>query len=274
MSIKAEHKVILDKIVRLCQQEPCFKEELLRRFVHNPLLLSDNDQRMDEIYEYCIERIIKQQAQEFYRGFPFGIAELTSDFCRMETFRRKGNFVDFCMATYQQIEFVVNNICRDPQLDVAIKRMWGLSSVVNGGKGPVLISNRCEKKKDGTKQKTIAELLLYRDRNGEIKIPDSIMDLIAICKTRVVVYFVGYKASLTQYNVNLYYVVDSCLRDLYQCRNLNHRGGLLSEKQEQILKREGSYCYKFMWALGQFMDMIRANYASINELIKYSETIK
>lgn len=273
MSIKAEHKVILDKIVRLCQQEPCFKEELLRRFVHNPLLLSDNDQRMDEIYEYCIERIIKQQAQEFYRGFPFGIAELTSDFCRMETFRRKGNFVDFCMATYQQIEFVVNNICRDPQLDVAIKRMWGLSSVVNGGKGPVLISNRCEKKKDGSKQNTIAELLLKKP-NGTIEIPDSIQNLTAINKTRVVVYFVGYKASLTIKEFKSYCDIDSCLRDLYWCRNLNHRGGLLSEKQQQILKGKSSYCYKFMWALTQFMDMIRDNYASINELIKYSETIK
>ena len=273
MSIKAEHKVILDKIVRLCQQEPCFKEELLRRFVHNPLLLSDNDQRMDEIYEYCIERIIKQQAQEFYRGFPFGIAELTSDFCRMETFRRKGNFVDFCMATYQQIEFVVNNICRDPQLDVAIKRMWGLSSVVNGGKGPVLISNRCEKKKDGSKQNTIAELLLKKP-NGTIEIPDSIQNLTAINKTRVVAYFVGYKASLTIKEFKSYCDIDSCLRDLYWCRNLNHRGGLLSEKQQQILKGKSSYCYKFMWALTQFMDMIRDNYASINELIKYSETIK
>lgn len=274
MSIRAEHKVILDKIVRLCQQEPCFKEELLRRFVHNPLLLSDNDQRIDEIYEYCIERIIKQQAQEFYLGFPFGIDELTSDFCRMETFRRKGNFVDFCMATYQQIEFVVNTICRDSQIDVAIKQMWGLSSVVNGGKGLGSISNRCEKKKDGTKHKTIAELLLFRDENGRITIPDSITNLAAICKTRVVVYFVGYKASLTTYESNTYYNFDSCLRDLYQCRNLNHRGGLLNEKQQQILKGKSSYCYKFMWTLAQFMDMIRTNYASINELIKYSETIK
>lgn len=73
MSIRAEHKVILDKIVRLCQQEADFKKELLNRVVQNPLLLSDNDQRMDEIYEYCIERIIKQQAQDFYMNFPFGI---------------------------------------------------------------------------------------------------------------------------------------------------------------------------------------------------------
>lgn len=270
MSIRSEHKVILDKIVRLCQQEPCFKEELLRRFVHNPLLLSDNDQRMDEIYEYCIERIIKQQAQDFYMNFPFGIEELTSDFCRMETFRRKGNFIDFCMATYQQIEFVVNTICRDSQLDMAVNRMWGLSSVVNGG----LISDRCEKKWDGSKQKTIAELLLFRDKNGKIIIPDSIMDLSAICKTRVAVYFVGYKASLTIKKFNSYCDIDSCLRDLYRCRNLNHRGGLLDEKQQQILKEKSSYCYKFMWALGQFMDMIRDNYASINELIKYAGTIK
>ncbi len=273
MSVKAEHKVVIDKIVRLCQQEADFKKELLNRVVQNPLLLSGDDKRIDEIYEYCIERIIKQQARDFYMNFPFGIEELTSDFCRMETFRRKGSFIDFCMATYQQIEFVVNTICRNSQLDIAVNQMWGLSSVVNVDNGLAVISSRCEKKKDGSKQNTIAELLLKKP-NGTIEIPDSIQNLTAINKTRVVVYFVGYKASLTIKEFKSYCDIDSCLRDLYWCRNLNHRGGLLSEKQQQILKGKSSYCYKFMWALTQFMDMIRDNYASINELIKYSETIK
>ena len=57
-----------------------------------------SNSKIDSIYELCIERIIHDQAVRFYNGFP--IEELKSsliaDFVRMEHFRRKDNFDDFC----------------------------------------------------------------------------------------------------------------------------------------------------------------------------------
>ena len=67
---------------------------------------AESNSKIDSIYELCIERIIHDQAVRFYNGFP--IEELKSsliaDFVRMEHFRRKDNFDDFCLAMYQQIE--------------------------------------------------------------------------------------------------------------------------------------------------------------------------
>lgn len=82
----------LDKIFQLTQQNTEFDVELRKRLnvaSANSAIL--DDERIEQIYEYCIEKIIRKQAKEFYADFPIKsiIPILEEDFIRMESFRRK-----------------------------------------------------------------------------------------------------------------------------------------------------------------------------------------
>ena len=107
-------KSTLDKIIRLTQQNAEFDKELrklLNMASANSVLLED--ERINQIFEYCIEKIIRQQAKEFYADFPLQSIKdiLIEDFVRMESFRRKDCFGDFCLSLYQQIECMTNRLC-------------------------------------------------------------------------------------------------------------------------------------------------------------------
>ena len=96
----------INKITRLTQQNAEFDMELRKQLnVASANSVLSDDERINEIYEYCIEKIIKQQANEFYEDFPLQSIKdiLIGDYIRMESFRRKDNFGDFCLSLYQQI---------------------------------------------------------------------------------------------------------------------------------------------------------------------------
>lgn len=60
----------IDKITRLTQQNAEFDMELRKRLnVASANSVLSDDERINEIYEYCIEKIIRQQAIEFYADF-------------------------------------------------------------------------------------------------------------------------------------------------------------------------------------------------------------
>ena len=111
----------IDKITRLTQQNTEFDMELRKRLnVASANSVLSEDERINQIYEYCIEKIIKQQADEFYADFPLQSIKdiLIGDFVRMESFRRKDNFGDFCLSLYQQIECMTNKLCEKKELSV------------------------------------------------------------------------------------------------------------------------------------------------------------
>lgn len=62
----------LGKILRLCNQNAEFDKELRKRLdmASSANALSLDVERMDQIYEYCIEKVVRKQAQEFYSEFP------------------------------------------------------------------------------------------------------------------------------------------------------------------------------------------------------------
>ena len=117
----------IDKITRLTQQNAEFDMELRKRLnvaSANSVLL--DDERINEIYEYCIEKIIRQQANEFYEDFPLQSIKdiLIGDYIRMESFRRKDNFGDFCLSLYQQIECMTNRLCEKKELSDITENLW------------------------------------------------------------------------------------------------------------------------------------------------------
>lgn len=70
----------------------------------------------------------------------------------------------------------------------------------------------------------------------------------------------------------------SLLSDIYQCRNMNHRGNTLNEWEQSTLNRisplKSFYYFKFMGVLAQYVDYIRNGVDYIPELKKYSDSIK
>ena len=59
----------INKIYRLTQQDAEFNDALRKKLGvkdqdSNTIVINGN--RIDDIYEYCIEKVIKKQSQEFY----------------------------------------------------------------------------------------------------------------------------------------------------------------------------------------------------------------
>lgn len=128
----------IDKITRLTQQNTEFDMELRKRLnVASANSVLSEDERINQIYEYCIEKIIKQQADEFYADFPLQSIKdiLIGDFVRMESFRRKDNFGDFCLSLYQQIECMTNKLCEKKELSDITEKMWGYPAYLKIEKG-------------------------------------------------------------------------------------------------------------------------------------------
>lgn len=252
-------QTILNKIVRLCSQNPEFDMKLrkqLRVASANSGLL--DDERINQIYEYCIEEVIRQQATEFYADFPLCTIkdDLIEDFVRMEFFRRKDNFGDFCLALYQQIERMTNTILSDERLSDITKSMWELPAYLNTKecKNPPIFA------RSYWSDYTIAKLLFGKNNASE-KISISLKDQYAIDKIRIIVYFLGYKAMMKYSDYDSFNEVTSLLYDIYQCRNMNHRGNSPSpEIQDRILPLKSLYYFKFLGVLAQYVEYIKEGY--------------
>lgn len=239
------------------------------------------DERISQIYEYCIEKVIRSQAIDFYKDFPLKsiIPTIVEDFVRMETFRRKDNFGDFCLSLYQQIECITNKLCTNPSLSAVVEKMMGHSPYVKFGKNiETTIGNRV----DG--EYTIAALL-FPGQNKKTGLPYSIekskvtlQSQYANDKMRILVYFIGYKTLMKISDYDSYIEFTSLLSDIYQCRNMNHRGNTLNEWEQSTLNRisplKSFYYFKFMGVLAQYVDYIRNGFDYIPELKKYSDSIK
>ena len=77
-------KTTIAKIVQLSKQNPEFEVELRKALGIEPSAngVYLGDERIYQIYEYCIEKILQKQAEEFYADFPLKtiIPTLISDF--------------------------------------------------------------------------------------------------------------------------------------------------------------------------------------------------
>ncbi len=272
----------IDKITRLTQQNAEFDMELRKRLnVASANSVLSDDERINEIYEYCIEKIIRQQAIEFYTDFPLQSIKdiLIGDFIRMESFRRKDNFGDFCLSLYQQIECMTNRLCEKKELlsDIT-EKMWGHPAYLKIEKGKELsIYSR-------NGDYTIASLLFPGNNkqsgntNAFEKSRISLQTQYAIDKIRTIVYFLGYKAMMKSSDYDSFIEITSLLNDIYQCRNMNHRGNSQNQWEKETFARivplKSLYYFKFLGVLAQYVEYIKEGCEYIPELKKYSDSIE
>ena len=265
----------LDKIFQLTQQNAEFDAELRKRLSVAPANSSIlDDERIEQIYEYCIEKIIRKQAKEFYADFPIKsiIPILEDDFIRMESFRRKDNFGDFCLALYQQIECITNKMCESSILHDIVTKMWGYPAYIKSEKGKQLsISERL----DG--DFSIGKLVLIGDKKVE-KSKMALQSLYAIDKIRTIVYFLGYQAMMKYSDYDSFKEITSLLNDIYQCRNLNHRGNTTNQWEQEILDRvlplNSFYYFKFLGVLAQYVSFIKNGLDFLPSLEEYANSIE
>lgn len=270
----------IDKITRLIQQNAEFDIELRKRLnVASANSVLSDDERINQIYEYCIEKIIRQQAIEFYKDFPLLYVKdtLIEDFIRMESFRRKDNFGDFCLSLYQQIECMTNRLCEKKELSDITEKMWGYPAYmkIEDGKEPS-ISNR-------SGEYTIASLLFPGNNkqsgntNAFEKSRKSLQTQFAIDKIRTIVYFLGYKAMMKGNDYKSFVEITSLLNDIYQCRNMNHRGNTQNQWEKETFARiiplKSLYYFKFLGVLAQYVEYIKEGYAYIPTMLDFCKKI-
>ena len=271
----------IDKIARLTQQNTEFDMELRKRLnVASANSVLSDDERINDIYEYCIEDIIKKQATEFYADFPLQTIKdrLIGDYIRMESFRRKDNFEDFCLSLYQQIECMTNKLCENKDLSDITEIMWGHPAYLKIEKGKdTSIYNRGG-------DYTIASLLFPGNNkqsgntNAFVKSRISLQTQYAMDKIRTIVYFLGYKAMMKSGDYDSFVEITSLLNDIYQCRNMNHRGNSQNQWEKETFDRifplKSLYYFKFLGVLAHYVEYIKEGWGYIPELKKYSESIE
>lgn len=265
----------IDKIARLTQQNTEFDMELRKRLnVASANSVLSDDERINDIYEYCIEDIIKKQATEFYADFPLQTIKdrLIGDYIRMESFRRKDNFEDFCLSLYQQIECMTNKLCENKDLSDITEIMWGHPAYLKIEKGKdTSIYNRGG-------DYTIASLLFPGNNkqsgntNAFVKSRISLQTQYAMDKIRTIVYFLGYKAMMKSGDYDSFVEITSLLNDIYQCRNMNHRGNSQNQWEKETFDRifplKSLYYFKFLGVLAQYVEYIKEGWGYIPELKK------
>lgn len=265
-------KEVLHKVELLCEQNPEFAAALKEKLGTNAILAASSDSQLDEIYEYCIERVVRKQAEEYYASFPIeDIREqLIHDYCRMERFRRSDNFGDFCLAAYQQVECICRSLVDNSDLQTTTQKLWAHPAYVyvgewkDGAFAPALNIAVNVRTKDNYR---VADLVFPgKDNidntplaNKKYNTPlsgQSAADLI-----RIIIYFVCYQATLKKAEYDYY--VEFCKtigQQLYQCRNLNHRGSGQTEWQKEIvdevLSHQSMYYFKFIGELVHFVDTV------------------
>jgi hypothetical protein len=233
-----------------------FKPELRRR-----LGAGSNDienSSLDEIYEFCIEMIIKDQASKFYQNFKISpIKEsLIQDFIRMERFRRKDGFEDFCLAGFQQVEAIVNFLISEPSFISKFNSAKNLPSILK------LNLETKEFFRAGTQK---VQNLIFLNMKEE-KIADFLkkqpVDWFFNHRLRAVLYFFYFKGEL-KFNTNEFESIYSIGNQLYIIRNTNHRGGNSSDYQERvkedIMLNFNRYYFKFLGFLEDFVFRVNEN---------------
>ena len=272
----------IEKIYRLTLQDKEFDAALRKKLginIVSNVTLTETD-RINEIYELCIEKIMRKQGEEFYADFPIKElrSQLIEDYNRMERFRRKDSFYDFCLAMYQQIENMTNYICADPDVEKVAAQMWAYPAYIKKGKDIIpSLENRSD-------NGYLIAHLLFPEYKGVLnylekpKKPCSKQS--AVDKMRIVVYFIGYKAEMG--NDDYKYFIEICrlLYALYLCRNTNHRPvdkSKLSEKQQNRLNPIDSmksfYYSKFHGLLSQYVEFVKNGFPMNGKLVEYANNL-
>lgn len=233
------------------------------------LLAPASDARISDIHEQCIESILTQQANEFYKDFVIADLrpQLIADFIKMEHWRRRNNIYEFSLAMYQQVECIVNYISRNNTLCEVFHTMMDCLCFVDAY--PPTVDNRNPKS-----SYTVAQLLFMHDAPTKSK--EILPSLWAYDKFKAINYFVCHQTMLTNYQFDQFVGENRIFGELYALRNRVHRGNDLTEKEIERTKQVESNPSRGFLTLTAFLtwfiDSVNEGYPLSNELVTFSKT--
>lgn len=193
-----------------------------------------------DIHEHCIEKVIVKQANEFYKNFKIEDIkqELIKDFIKMEHERRRDDFENFSLCVYQQIENITNYI-----FEKDIKKIWDKE------KNNIVIQY-FDKRKQQQIEKTATQLIF-----------GNAQDWFSNVKFKALLYFYYFNKNI-KVQIPFNALVDT-FNEIYQVRNLNHRGSFPTGYQKQTLDaikgNESNYYFKFYGFLEDFIKTVNSN---------------
>lgn len=246
---------LINFVIELSQltENKWFKEELSKKLLFNGSSALSTSQ-LDEIYEHCLYKIISEHAQRFYADFKILTVKdkLIQDFIRMERFRRDDNFEDFCLAVFQQVEGIVNVLST-----IEIQKSFIELKET--------LSHKVKNKLTGVyDDQLLWQLVLYPGLSKEDldkKLSKKLSEWDFLERYKLILYFFYYKRKI--YNYQDFQINFFLVNELYQFRNLNHRGGTPNEKQklaiEKVKTNSHKYYFKFLGFLEDFTTKINTN---------------
>lgn len=252
----AQNKEQLDRLLGVIEQlaneagNEEFKNKLHNKFGKEiKIISSDSEGLITEIHDFCIRTILNKQATLFYEDFPFKKIQdkLISDFIRMERYRRENQFDNFCLAMYQQVENIVNHLFNERAFKDYLSTNQYLFTLGKKDKR----TNEFQRL-----YKPLNELLATSEKNPFLVNLD---DWFFGNKLKAVIFCYCFNLELvgtTGTFDNLYNLGN----ELYQVRNLNHRGSIPSPYQQKIIDKitplYSKYYLRFLGFLEQFVSTI------------------
>jgi hypothetical protein len=228
------------------------KKELLSKLSPSNNSPSLELTKMEEIYEYCLQQIIKEHAEKFYSEFKLNVIKqkLVDDFIRMEKFRREDNFEDFCLALFQQIEGIINALITDEIQKMIIDEKNTLT-------------HKTKNKINGLYESQKLWQLIFpfiKEEDLLNKLSKSIYQWDFTERYRVILFIYYFNKKI--YNYQDFQTIFFLGNELYQSRNLNHRGGKTTDNQKKTIDKVTSnshrYYFKFMGFLEEFSNKINS----------------
>lgn len=209
-----------------------------------------------DIYEYCIKKIVKENAENFYEGFCIGEIKqkLINDFVRMEQYRREDKFEDFCLAIHQQLEAVINYLC---EKDIEFCRKI------------IMSKDEVAYKFKNAKTKIVESFALWKlilttyksEKDAKDLFRKPLIEWQYNYKLKAVLYYFYFNQKI--WNLFDFNDIYSLAEDLYQARNLSHRGGYEYDKQKErkkkVLGDKYKYYFRFLGFLEDFITKVNDN---------------
>lgn len=272
---KEELKKLLSFIAALTEQPG--NEEFVAGL--RALLLSDTPSiekaKIEEIYEYCIERNSRNQATDFYKNFPIKEIknELVESYVIMESFRRRGDFLNFCAHLFKQIEGIANYICNLPEYQQIFTNLLDCPAVIKYNQDPALLMVSRDPKSP------TVPLLIYegfgQNTDGTHKKDVPLKKQYIQDKIKIAMYLAGYASCL--YSQNEFKSFSFNLSKLYLARcEADHSGTTRTEKQEitfrETVANPGKYYIEFMALLNSVISKVSAGFLAKDALFKFAES--
>ena len=237
------------------------------------------DYRIAEIYEYCIQQILKDQAESLYSGFPLTQIkdELVADYIKMEKAHRDNNIDDFGIRLYRQIENIVRTLSRDTKLENVVGRMMDVPYLVSA-ENNLQVDKRQTMTKNEQFVRTIADFVLIKsgkstkeERKGRL-----LSEQFATDMARFIIYYVCFGGMMrTGVMYDEWEKQTSAYSDIYSIRNRVHGGSECSayeiQRYEAIKANATLSYFRLMSFLVFLVEGVKKGYPISEDLVRFAD---